>query len=221
MFFAALETFGVPVPLAFPFTNPPVSSRTPMPQAIRRRLALLFTLPDLAALDATRFAVLVLGILAAGLWMGVKGIESHAEFRPRRVQMEQKARAWSPLVYRQPLSVAGRPAPAAGGYAVLVRADSLPDGEEARLCGVLRAPQGVRWYSLSAEVPDCARESASERVSVAAPGDGTGLRAARWILMEGDSVALYSLRELPSAAESRRILETFTLSTLPTTVSLP
>jgi hypothetical protein len=192
-----------------------------MPKAIRRRLALLFTLPDLAALDATRFAVLVLGILAAGLWMGVEGIESHAEFQPRRVQMEQKARAWSPLLYRQPLSIAGRPTPAAGGHTVLVRADSIPDEEEARLCGVLRAPLGVRWYALSAEVPRCARELVSTRVSVVAPGERAGLRAARWVLVEGDSVALHSLRELPSPAETRRILETFTTPSIPTTPSVP
>jgi hypothetical protein len=78
----------------------------------------------------------------------------------------------------------------------------------------------VRWYALSAELPDCARESASARVSVAT-GKGTGLRAARWILLEGDSVALYSLRELPSAPETRRILETFTAHSLPTTPSVP
>lgn len=180
-----------------------------MPQAIRRRLALLFTLPDLDSLDGARFAVLVLGLLAAGLWMGVRGIESHAGFQRRRVEMELKARAWSPLAYRQPLSVAGGSALPAGGNTVLVRADSVPAAEEARLCGVLRAPEGVRWYSLSAEVPGCARELASARVSVAAPGDGTGLRAARWVLAEGDSLALYSLRELPSAAEACRIRKLF------------
>ena len=192
-----------------------------MPKAIRRRLALLFTLPDLAALDATRFAVLVLGILAAGLWMGVKGLESHADFQRRRVEMELKARAWSPLAYRQPVSVSPHTVLPSGGSAVLVRADSLPAAEEARLCDVLRRPGDVRWYALSAQVSDCARESASARVSVAAAGNGTGLRAARWILLEGDSVALYSLRELPSPAETRRILETFTQSTFPTTASLP
>jgi hypothetical protein len=187
-----------------------------MPQAIRRRLALLFTLPDLGALDGARFAVLVLGILAAGLWMGVKGIESHADFQHRRVHMELKARAWSPLVYRQPLVVSPHTVLAAGGTAVLVRADSVPRAEEARLCGLLRAPQGPRWYSLSAEVPGCAREAAASRVSLASPGKGTGLRAARWILVEGDSVALHSLRELPSPAEARRIVATFTTPTLPT-----
>lgn len=177
-----------------------------MPKAIRRRLALLFTLPDLAALDATRFAVLVLGILAAGLWMGVKGVESHAGFQRRRVEMEIKARASSPLLYRQPLRIessgAVRPA---GRLVVLVRADSIPAAEEARLCSALHGPEGVRWYSLSAEVPGCAREFESARVSIGASGKGVGLRAARWILMEGDSLALYSLRELPSPAEARRI----------------
>jgi hypothetical protein len=189
-----------------------------MPKAIRRRLALLFTLPDLAALDGARFAVLVLGILAAGLWMGAKGIESHADFQRRRVEMELKARASSPLLYRQPLRVeasgAVRPA---GRLVVLVRADSIPAAEEARLCSVLRAPEGVRWYSLSAEVPGCAREFASARVSVRASGKGVGLRAARWILMEGDSLALYSLRELPSPAEARRIRRLFS----PPTSSTP
>jgi hypothetical protein len=191
-----------------------------MPQAIRRRLALLFTLPDLGALDGARFAVLVLGILAAGLWMGVKGIESHAEFRPRRVQMEQKARAWSPLLYRQPLAVSPHTVLPAGGLAVLVRADSVPPAEEARLCGLLRAPRGPRWYSLSAGVAGCAREAAAARVSVATPGKGAGLRAARWILVEGDSVALHSLRELPSPAEARRIVATFTAPTLSTVAAV-
>lgn len=221
MFFAAPEALGAPIPPG-PIRSPvpPGLPRTPMPQAIRRRLALLFTIPDLAALDGARFAVLVLGILAAGLWMGARGIESHADFQRRRVEMELRARAWSPLVYRQPLSVTGGPALTAGGRTVLVRADSVPGGEEARLCDVLRRPAGVRWYALSAEFPDCARESASARVSVAT-GKGTGLRAARWILLEGDSVALYSLRELPSAAETRRILETFTTPSIPTTASAP
>ncbi|HLL46205.1 MAG TPA: hypothetical protein VK399_05835 [Longimicrobiaceae bacterium] len=192
-----------------------------MPKAICRRLALLFTLPDLAALDATRFAVLVLGILTAGLWMGVKGVEAHVGFQRRRVEMELKARAWSPLEYRQPMSVSPRMVLPAGGTAVLVRADSLPAAEEARLCEVLRRPGDVRWYALSAEVADCARESASARVSVAAGEKGTGLRAARWILLEGDSVALYSMRELPSAVKTRRILEMFTTPSLPTTTSVP
>lgn len=191
-----------------------------MPQALRRRLALLFSLPDLGALDGARFAVLVLGIVAAGLWMGVKGIESHAEFRPRRVQMEQKAHAWSPLLFRQPLAVSPRTVLPAGGLAVLVRADSVPAAEEARLCGLLRAPGGVRWYSLSGEVAGCAREAAAARVSVATPGEGVGLRAARWILVEGDSVALHSLRELPAPAEARRIAATFASPTLPTTAAL-
>lgn len=192
-----------------------------MLQSIRRRLTLLFTIPDLAGLDAARFAVLVLGILAAGLWMGVRGIESHADFQRRRVEMELKARAWSPLAYRQPLSVSPHTVLPAGGTAVLVRADSLPAAEEAGLCDVLRRPGEVRWYALSAEVPACAREATAARVSVASPGRGTGLRAARWILVEGDSLALYSLRELPSAAEARRILDAFAPSILPTTAVLP
>jgi hypothetical protein len=191
-----------------------------MPQALRRRLALLFTLPDLGALDGARFAVLVLGILAAGLWMGVKGIESHAEFRPRLVQMEQKARAWSPLLFRQPLAVSPHTALPAGGLAVLVRADSVPAAEEARLCAALGAAGGVRWYSLSPEIAGCAREAAAARVSVATPGKGAGLHAARWILVEGDSVALHSLRELPTPAEARRIAATFAPPTLPTTAAL-
>jgi hypothetical protein len=191
-----------------------------MPQAIRRRLSRLFTLPDLGALDGARFAVLVLGILAAGLWMGVKGLESHADFRRRRVQMELKARAWSPLTYRQSLAVSPRALPA-GGLGVLVRADSVPSAEEARLCGLLRAPGGARWYSLSAEVAGCAREAAAARVSVATSGRDAGLRAARWVLVEGDSLALYSLRELPSPAEARRILRAFTPSTLPTAAARP
>ena len=193
-----------------------------MPQATRQRLSRLFTLPDLGALDGARFAVLVLGILAAGLWMGVKGLESHADFRRRRVQMELKARAWSPLTYRQSLRVdASGGAGAAGGLAVLVRADSVPSAAEARLCGLLREPEGARWYSLSAEVVGCAHEAAAARVSVATSGKDAGLRAARWILVEGDSLALYSLRELPSRAEARRILEAFTPSTLPTTAARP
>lgn len=191
-----------------------------MPQAIRRRLSRLFTLPDLGALDGARFAVLVLGILAAGLWMGVKGLESHADFRRRRVQMELKARAWSPLEYHQSLVVSPR-ALAARGPAVLVRADSVPPAEEARLCGLLRARGSARWYSLSAEVSGCALNLPSARASVAVSGRGAGLRAARWILVEGDSLALYSLRELPSPAEARRILQAFTPSILPTTASLP
>lgn len=189
-----------------------------MPQALRRRLALLFTLPDLGALDAARFAVLVLGMFVAGLWMGVKGIEAHADFRHRRVEMEQKARAWSPLLYRQPLRVTG-----SGGArpAVLVRADSVPEAEVTRLCDALRGPDGVRWYALSAEIAGCAREAAASRVSVASPGKGTGLRAARWILVEGDSTALHSLRELPSPAEARRIAATFTTPTPSTAATLP
>ncbi|MEW5929312.1 MAG: hypothetical protein AB1941_17810 [Gemmatimonadota bacterium] len=187
-----------------------------MPQALRRRLALLFSLPDLGALDGARFAVLVLGILAAGLWMGVKGIESHADFRHRRVEMELKARAWSPLLHRQPLVVSPHTVLPAAGTAVLVRSDSVPEAEETRLCDVLRAPEGVRWYALSAQVVGCAREAAAARVSVASPGRGAGLHAARWILVEGDSIALHSLRELPSPAEARRILATFTTPTLPT-----
>ncbi len=193
-----------------------------MPQAFRQKLSRLFTLPDLGALDGARFAVLVLGILAAGLWMGVKGLESHADFRRRRVQMELKARAWSPLTYRQPLRVkASGGAPASAAPAVLVRADSLPRAEEARLCGLLRAPGGARWYSLSAEVPGCALDRTSARVSVAVSGKDAGLRGARWILVEGDSMALYSLRELPSPAEARRILEAFTPPIVPTTASRP
>ncbi len=211
------------LPFPSPFANPPPGlPRTRMPQAIRRRLALLFTLPDLAALDGARFAVLVLGLLAAGLWMGVEGIESHAGFQRRRVEMELKARASSPLLYRQPLRVepAGAARPA-GGLAVLVRADSVPAAEEARLCGLLRGAPGVRWYSLSAGAAGCARESASARVSVAAPGDPVMLRAARWVLVDGDSLALYSLRELPSPAEARRIAATFTPPVLPTPAGRP
>lgn len=186
-----------------------------MLRPLRRTLSRLFTLPDLGTLDGARFAVLVLGILAAGLWMGVKGIESHADFQRRRVQMEIKARAWSPLVYRQPLAISPHTALPAGGLAVLVRADSVPPAEEARLCGLLRTPGGPRWYSLSAQIAGCAREAAASRVSVAS-SKGAGLRAARWILVEGDSLALYSLRDLPSPAETRRIMKTFTTFTLST-----
>ncbi|HEX7238927.1 MAG TPA: hypothetical protein VF263_01565 [Longimicrobiaceae bacterium] len=175
-----------------------------MPGSPRRWVSRLFTLPDLDALDGAQFAALVLLLLTAGCWLAVRGIESYAGLRHRGVEMELSRRASSPVPYRHALA---GPVGEALPLVALVRTDSVPPEEDGRLCALLRERGGrvpVRAFALTGEVPPCAREAAPASLR-SAPADRPVLRGARWLLVEGGSVVLYSRRDLPSRNEVERV----------------
>jgi hypothetical protein len=171
----------------------------------KRRLAALW--------DGPGFNVAALAGTAVGVWLLASGLDRMQEPVQRIVSNRTVAAAGSPLDYHQPMPGHGALA-TAGGWRFLVRLDSVPRQEEARLCATLRATHTsgtVVWLDLSGDLPSCAAGSNGARLH--SSGDPSllreELRGTRWVLMDERDRAVYSGRAVPSAAELAAFGELF------------
>lgn len=164
------------------------------------------------------FAATLLVVVTAAAWLGVRGVERHAELRLSHRLGELRHAATSPLAYGKVVAATRRTllggAPA-GSPLLVIRADSLPGpAERERLCALARGGAGlgapaaaVRWVALTEDVPACARG-----VLAAAPAPGAvsalrgELRSARWVVVGADARVLHNARGVPTADEVRGTL---------------
>jgi hypothetical protein len=174
----------------------------------------------ISSLGTLEFSALVLAILVAAAWLGVRGIESHADLRQRRRFAELRMEATSPAVYRKLVPVTrrvllGTSVPGGTAPLLVLRADSFSGpAEREHLCTLARESTSftgaeVRWVALSGDVPPCARAVVA---GAAAPGAGDAaairreIRSARWVLVDAGSRVLFNARGVPSPSEVRGTL---------------
>ena len=160
---------------------------------------------DLAGMGTGEFAVLLLGLVTASVWVDQASVSAMAEARLQAALSAANHAAASPLPYHaQPKALAGLLASV--GPAVATSVLRLEGAERpADACALLGAGGGHAVRVLGA-APECVPP-------VARLGGPSGGRAAaelgraRWVGLDGRGRVLYSRAELPRPDEMERVAQ--------------
>jgi hypothetical protein len=183
-----------------------------------RRLSgrLLVRLPD------AQFRLLLVLLLACATYLLASGLAAHAALaRENAIRLAVQG-ASSPIPYLHPLDAVRQATDrvADSPYLWVVRVDSLPRTMVTEACtlGALVREDAAEslptpvFLALSPEIPSCLRRSSRLVQLPRDPSFQQSLNGARTVILDPESRARYSRRDIVPVEEARTIVEAFTVS---------